>query len=107
MAANNELFPEPTFPITPISCPYKRSKKLFNFLRSKGGGGGGGPPFVAAYMYSDILRYGNSEFTQQDGRKERTAKRLSVTNVAGLLLACFVGNSLNIHGFCSSTKRSV
>ena len=36
MAANNELFPEPTFPITPISCPCKRRKKLFNFLRSKG-----------------------------------------------------------------------
>ena len=36
MAANNELFPEPTFPITPISCPCKKRKKLFNFLRSKG-----------------------------------------------------------------------
>ena len=34
-------------------------------------------------------------------------KRLSVTNVTGLLLACFVGNSLNIDVFCSSTKRSV
>ena len=32
-----------------------------------------------------------SEFRQQDGRKKRTAKRLSVTNVTGLLLACFVG----------------
>ena len=32
----------------------------------------------------------NSEFTQQDGRKKRTAKRLCVTNVTGLLLACFV-----------------
>ena len=48
-----------------------------------------------------------SKFTQQDGRKKRTAKRLSVTNVTGLLLACFVGNSLNISVFCSSTKRSV
>ena len=36
MAANIELFPEPTFPITPISCPCKGSKKLFNFLRSTG-----------------------------------------------------------------------
>ena len=48
-----------------------------------------------------------SEFTQQDGRKKRTAKRLCVTNVAGLLLACFVGNSLNIVVLSSSTKRSV
>ena len=29
------------------------------------------------------------EFTQQDGGKKRTAKRLYVTNVTGLLLACF------------------
>ena len=98
MAANNELFPEPTFPITPISCPCKKRKKLFNFLRSKGRALRlllyiaifcvtvivslrnrtaerrlftflrAGPPFVA--VYSDILRYGNSEFTQQDGKKE-------------------------------------
>ena len=32
----------------------------------------------------------SSEFTQQDGRKKRTTKRLCVTNVTGLLLACFV-----------------
>ena len=32
----------------------------------------------------------NSEFTQQDGRKGSMAKRLCVTNVAGLLLACSV-----------------
>ena len=32
----------------------------------------------------------NSEFTQQDGRKKRTAKRLHVTNLTGSLLACFV-----------------
>ena len=30
-----------------------------------------------------------SEFTQYDGRKKRTAKRFCVTNVTGLLLACF------------------
>ena len=30
------------------------------------------------------------DLTQQDSRKKRTAKRLSVTNVTGLLLACFV-----------------
>ena len=29
-----------------------------------------------------------SEFTQQDGRKKRTAKLLCVTNVTGLLLVC-------------------
>ena len=40
-------------------------------------------------------------------RKKRTAKRLNVTNVTGLLLACFVRNSPNIDVFCSSTKRSV
>ena len=48
-----------------------------------------------------------SEFTQQDGRKKGTAKRLSVTNVTGLLLACFVTNSLKIDVSYSSTKRSV
>ena len=31
-----------------------------------------------------------SEFTEQDGRKKRTAKRLYVTNVTGLMLACYV-----------------
>ena len=31
-----------------------------------------------------------SEFTQQDDRKKRMAKRLCVTNVKGLLLMCFV-----------------
>ena len=31
-----------------------------------------------------------SEFTQQDVRKKRTAKRLRVTNVTGLLLTSFV-----------------
>ena len=48
-----------------------------------------------------------SEFTEQDDRKKRMTKRLSVTNVTGLLLVCFVGNSLNMDIFCSSTKRSV
>ena len=43
-----------------------------------------------------------SKFTQQDGRKKRTAKRLSVTNVTGLLLTCFVENSRNVDVFCSS-----
>ena len=39
--------------------------------------------------------------------RNRTAKRSSVTNVTGLLLARFVGNSLNIDVFCSSSKRYV
>ena len=33
---------------------------------------------------------GNSEFTQQDGRKKRTAERSCVTNVTRLFLTCFV-----------------
>jgi len=32
----------------------------------------------------------NSEFTQQGGRKKRTAKRSCATKVTGLLLVCFV-----------------
>ena len=40
-----------------------------------------------------------SKFSQQSGRKKRTAKGLSVTNVTGPLLACFFGNSLNIDVF--------
>ena len=31
--------------------------------------------------------YYTGEFTQQDGRKKRTAKRLRATNVTGLLLS--------------------
>ena len=31
----------------------------------------------------------NSEFTEEDGRKKRKAKRLYLTNVTGLLLTCF------------------
>ena len=54
-----------------------------------------------------IKALATSEFTQQDGRKKRTAKRLSVTNVTALFLACFVGNSLNTDVFWSSTKLSV
>ena len=46
-----------------------------------------------------------SEFTQQDRRKKRTTKRLSVTNVTGLLIACFVGNSLNIDVFLLFYKK--
>ena len=37
-----------------------------------------------------LRKFTVSEFTQQDVRKKRTAKRLCVTNVTGLLLACFV-----------------
>ena len=38
----------------------------------------------------------NSEFTQQDSRKKRMAKCLCVTNVTGLLLACFVVTDLHL-----------
>ena len=72
-------------------------RRLFTFLRV-------GPPFVA--VYSDVLRQVNSEFTQQDGRKETTAKRFSVTKVTGLLLVCLSGIHLTLL-FCSSKKRSV
>jgi len=37
-----------------------------------------------------LLRKDTNEFTQQEGRKKRTAKRLCVTNVTGLLLGTFV-----------------
>ena len=39
---------------------------------------------------SPLFKLPNSEFTQQDGTKKRTAKRLCVTNVTLLLLASFV-----------------
>ena len=48
-----------------------------------------------------------SEFTQQDGKKTRTAYPLCVTNVTRPLLACFVVNFTNINVFWSFTKRSV
>ena len=48
-----------------------------------------------------------SEFTQQDGRKKRTANRLCVTNVTRLYLGCFVVILTNINVFGSFTKRSV
>ena len=46
----------------------------------------------------------NSEFTQQDGRKKRTTKRLSVTNVTGLLFSRFVLILNYINVFWSFTK---
>ena len=39
-----------------------------------------------------LLARKTSEFTQQHGRKKRTAKCLYVTNVTGLLLTCFCGD---------------
>ena len=41
----------------------------------------------------------NSEFTQHDGRKKRTAKRLCVTNVTGLLFMCFVVTFTQVNVF--------
>ena len=37
--------------------------------------------------------------------RDRTAKRLKAANVTGLLLACFVGNSLNINFFLLFYKK--
>jgi len=48
------------------------------------------PDFHTWVRFSLEGRRNNSEFTQQDGRKKRTAKHLCVTNVTGLLLAFFV-----------------
>ena len=36
------------------------------------------------------LLWSNSEFTQQGGRKKKTAERSCVTNVTRLFLTCFV-----------------
>ena len=41
-------------------------------------------------MLKKYYQRGFSEFKQQDGRTKRTAKRLWVTNVTGLLRMCFV-----------------
>ena len=43
---------------------------------------------------------------QQDCRKKRTTKRLCVTNVTGLLLACFVV-ILTKHYMCSGLSQKV
>ena len=45
-----------------------------------------------------------TEFTQQDGRKKRTANPLCVTNVTRPLLVCFLVNFININVFWSVTK---
>ena len=52
-----------------------------------------------------FLEYQNVSLLHQDGRKKRTAKRLCVTNVTGLLIACFVVIDINV--FWSFTERSV
>ena len=38
----------------------------------------------------DMLQACISEFMQKNGRKKRTAKNWCMTNVTGLLIACFV-----------------
>ena len=60
---------------------------------------------TAAYCF--VVLINNSEFTQQDGRKKRTAKRLCVTNLTRPLLPCFVVIFTNIDVFWSFTKKSV
>ena len=46
--------------------------------------------FMRDGIYHTRGAFHPSEFTQQDGKKKRKAKRLFVTNVTGLLIACFV-----------------
>ena len=60
------------------------------------------------YLYLYKVQYLHYWWVYATGRQKEdwTAKRLSVTYMTGLLLACFVGNSLNIDVLCSSTKRS-
>ena len=53
-------------------------------------------------MYSAIQLLNNRG---QDGREKRTAKRLCVTNVTGLLPACFVVIFTYINVFWSFTKK--
>ena len=62
----------------------------------------GSPDHTQAMKVKTVCDLFNSEFTQQD------AKRVTVTvkNVTGLLLACFVLFCV-FNVFCSSTKRSV
>ena len=48
----------------------------------------------------------NSELTQQDGRKKRTAKHLYVANMTGLLLTCFVIIFTWGNVFWSFTKKT-
>ena len=46
-----------------------------------------------------------NEFTQQDGRKKRTAKHLCVTKVTGGITRVFFRDlHLTFNFFCSSTK---
>ena len=40
------------------------------------------------------------ELMQQDGRKKRTAKRLCVTSMTGLLFKCFLQSSLTVASLC-------
>ena len=51
------------------------------------------------------MMYNNSEFTQQDGRKKRTAKCLCDTNATGLFLACFVVIFTSHLSFLASYKK--
>ena len=51
-------------------------------------------PYKIKFCYTFIMLSKpltvNSEFTQQDGRKKKTAERSCVTNVTRLFLTCFV-----------------
>ena len=65
-----------------LSCETKTSRLVTAELRLNVSVNGKEPiPLLARQI---------CEFTQQDGRTKRTAKRLCATNVTGLLLTCFV-----------------
>ena len=57
----------------------------------------------AVTVWSDVVV--SSEFTQQDGRKKRTAKQLCVTNVTRLLPVGFVVIFTSHQGFLVHYKK--
>ena len=48
-----------------------------------------------------------NELMQQEGREKRTAKRLCVTSMTGLLLKCFLQSLLSLFVYWFFAKRSV
>ena len=74
-----KVFLETNLGLIQFSCSLQQQQFIKVLPFTPGGGGG----------VLDIREL-KIEFTQQDGRKKRTAKPLCVTNVTGLLRACFV-----------------
>ena len=70
--------------------------------------GGGRSCRVGSAVLAGLTSCFNSEFTQQDCRKKRTAKRLCVTNMTEpLYLWALSWSSSNVNSFWSFTERSV